>query len=108
MVKIILFIYVGLKVCFFLFVCCLCLISFINFGFVFKFNFYLSWDWDFIDICLLFFNLFFRILDGWGYRMVYYLWFLFVYLYDIYILCVLYCWNENLLIMYMCIFFISI
>lgn len=78
-------IHVGLKVCFSPSVCRLCLISPTNPGSVPKFNFYLSRDWDSIDTCLLSFNLFSRILDGWGYRMVYHSWPLPVYLYDTYI-----------------------
>lgn len=78
-------IHVGLKVCFSLSVCRLCLISPTNPGSVPKFNFYFSRDWDSIDTCLLSFNLFSRILDGWGYRMVCHLWPLPVYLYDTYI-----------------------
>lgn len=78
-------IHVGLKVCFSLSVCRLCLISPTNPGSVPKFNFYFSRDWDSIDTCLLSFNLFSRILDGWGYRMLCHLWPLPVYLYDTYI-----------------------
>lgn len=78
-------IHVGLKVCFSPSVCRLCLISPTNPGSVPKFNSYLSRDWDSIDTCLLSFNLFSRILDGWGYRMVYHSWPLPVYLYDTYI-----------------------
>lgn len=78
-------IHVGLKVCFSPSVCRLCLISPTNPGSVPKFNSYLSRDWDSIDTCLLSFNLFSRILDGWGYRMVYHSCPLPVYLYDTYI-----------------------
>lgn len=103
-------IHVGLKVCFSPSVCRLCLISPTNPGSVPKFNSYLSRDWDSIDTCLLSFNLFSRILDGWGYRMVYHSWPLPVYLYDTYIHMyhVSYRWNENLLTTYTCIFFTSI
>lgn len=85
MAKTTLTIHVGLKVCFSPSVCRLCLISPTNPGSVPKFYFYFSRDWDSIDTCLLSFNLFSRLLDGWGYRMVCHLWPLPVYLYDTYI-----------------------
>lgn len=85
MAKTTLTIHVGLKVCFSPSVCRLCLISPTNPGSVPKFYFYFSRDWDSIDTCLLSFNLFSRLLDGWGYRMVCHLWPLPVYLYNTYI-----------------------